>query len=261
MTDIEARNEPLGATAPLVLVTGSTRGIGFGIASYLVATGSRVIIHGRDPDRVSRAQARASLPGAPGVVLGGVVADLTVPEQVKAMGEEVYHRWGVLNGLVLNAGGSSTPPGPVEEMDLQDWDRALRDNLTSAFLTIRAFLPAMKERGNGSLVAVSSSVTRRAHVRSPVAYTAAKAGLEALIRSVAVQAGPFGVRANCVVPETIMTERNEQAIPEKIRGEMIAAHPVRRLGTVEDVAAVVAFLLSPAAAWTTGESLGVTGGA
>jgi NAD(P)-dependent dehydrogenase (short-subunit alcohol dehydrogenase family) len=263
MTQMHATGGPGG---PLVLVTGSTRGIGFGIATHLMGTGSRVVVHGRDRDRVEQAQdqARAARPGTTGTtgtVVGGVVADLSRPDQVAALEAEVEARWGVPDGLVLNAGGSVIPPGPVEEIAPEDWDRAVQDNLTSAFLTLRAFLPGMKRRGSGAIVAVSSAVTRRSSARSPVAYTAAKAGLEALVRCVAQQAGPAGVRANCVVPETIMTERNERMIPVEIREQLVATHPVRRLGTVDDVAAAVAFLLSPAAAWTTGEAIGVTGGA
>ena len=260
MTDITEENGS-EAARPLVLVTGSSRGIGLGIARHLVSTGSDVVLHGRDRGRVDEAHVRAAEAATAGRVLGGVVGDLSRPDQVDALAAEVFRRWGTPDGLVLCAGGSSVPPGPVEDIDPSAWAQAIGDNLTSAFLTVRAFLPAMKARGSGALVAVSSSVTRRAHVRSPVAYAAAKAGLEALIRSVAVQSGPAGIRANCVVPETIMTEGNERAIPREIRGDLIAAHPIRRLGTVEDVAAAVAFFLSPASAWTTGEALGVTGGA
>jgi NAD(P)-dependent dehydrogenase (short-subunit alcohol dehydrogenase family) len=260
MTDVTQENGS-AADRPLVLVTGSSRGIGLGIARHLVSTGCDVVLHGRDRGRVDEACRRAAEAATSGRVLGGVVGELARPDEVDALAADVFQRWGAPDGLVLCAGGSTSPPGPVEDIDPAAWDRAIGDNLTSAFLTVRAFLPAMKERGSGAVVAVSSSVTRRAHVRSPVAYAAAKAGLEALIRSIAVQAGPSGVRANCVVPETIMTEGNEQAIPPQIRGDLIASHPIRRLGTVEDVAAAVAFLLSPASAWTTGETLGVTGGA
>ena len=244
----------------LVLVMGSTRGIGFGIAAHLVKSGSHVMLHGRDRGRLREAETRVPELGLAGTVVGGVVADLTVPEQVGTMADEVLTRWGVPDGLVLNAGGSVVPPGPLEDIALDDWNRSLQDNLTSAFLTLKAFLPAMKERGSGSVVAVSSSVTRRPSAHSPVAYTAAKGGLEALVRCAAQQAGPSGVRVNRVLPETIMTERNEQAISASVRDQLVAAHPLRRLGAIEDVAAVVGFLLSPGAGWTTGEALGVTGG-
>ena len=133
-------------------------------------------------------------------------------------------------------------------------------NLTATFLTIKAFLPGMKARHSGAIVTISSAAARRPHANSPIAYAAAKAGIELLTQDVAMQAGPFGVRANCIAPETILTERNLAQIPMHVQETLIEEHPVRRLGTPDDVASATLYLVSDGAAWVTGVVLDVAGG-
>jgi 3-oxoacyl-[acyl-carrier protein] reductase len=119
----------------------------------------------------------------------------------------------------------------------------------------------MKERRAGCIITMSSSAGRRAHPRSPIPYAAAKAGIELMTQDVAAQAGPFGVRVNCIAPETILTERNTERIPKQQQAELAALHPIARLGTSEDVARAALFLASEASAWITGIVLDVAGGA
>lgn len=118
----------------------------------------------------------------------------------------------------------------------------------------------MKQRGSGAIVTMSSAAARRPDARSPAAYAAAKAGIELLTQDLAAQVGPYGVRVNCVAPETILTERNQQMIPPDVKAALVETHPIRRLGTVDDVAQAVLFLVTQRSAWVTGIVLDVAGG-
>jgi len=108
---------------------------------------------------------------------------------------------------------------------------------------------------------MSSAAARRPHARSPIPYAAAKAALQLLTQDVAAQVGPFGIRVNCIAPETILTDRNEERIPAAVREQLVNDHPIRRLGTPEDVARAALYLVSEDAAWITGIILDVAGGA
>ena len=118
----------------------------------------------------------------------------------------------------------------------------------------------MKERRSGNIITVSSAAARRPHPGSPIAYAAAKGGIEVLTQDLALQVGPYGIRANCIAPETILTERNKLRIPEAQQEALINLHPIRRLGTPEDVADAALYLASDYATWITGIVLDVAGG-
>ena len=127
--------------------------------------------------------------------------------------------------LVANAGGSPSRPQPVDEMSDEDFIAAVDLNLVATFRLVKAVLPGMRQRGSGSIVTISSAAARRPSPHSPIAYAAAKAGVEVFTKDVALQAGPDGVRANCVAPETIITERTGQQIPQEMQEQLIGQHP------------------------------------
>jgi 3-oxoacyl-[acyl-carrier protein] reductase len=241
----------------IALVTGSSRGIGAAIATLFANEGARVVVHGRDADAVETVRNQIAMAGGQAM---SCIADLTHYQENEEVRERIEHVHGPVDILVANAGGSTSRPSPFEEISEEAWRTALDSNLTATFLTIKCFLPGMKERGRGTIITMSSAAARRPTPSSPIAYAVAKAGIELLTKDVAAQAGPYGVRVNCIAPETIMTETNQQQIPEHVQESLRETHPIRRLGTPEDVAQTTLFLASDSAEWITGIVVDVAGG-
>ena len=241
----------------VALITGSSRGIGAAIAQLFAEQGASVVVHGRDTDAIAAVTARIEETGAR---VMAAVADLTRYEQIEAMRESIKQRFGSVDILVANAGGSIVAPGPLEEISEADWRQSVDTNLTATFLTIKAFLPAMKQRNRGVIITMSSAAARRPTAQSPMGYAAAKAGIELITKELAAQAGPHGVRVNCLAPETILTERNQQQIPAAIQDQLRKTHPIQRLGTPKDVAQAALFLATDHSAWISGITLDIAGG-
>ncbi|HWD56484.1 MAG TPA: SDR family NAD(P)-dependent oxidoreductase [Acidimicrobiales bacterium] len=241
----------------VALVTGSSRGIGRAIAAHLAQEGATVAVHGRDEAAVATVVGEIETAGGRALA---TTADLTRAAQIEALRDRIEGKLGPVDIVVANAGGSPVPPGPLEDIAEDDWRASVDSNLTATFLTVKAFLPGMKRRGRGVVITMSSAAARRPTERSPMAYAAAKAGIEVLTKELALQAGPHGVRVNCLAPETILTERNRQQIPPEVQEQLAATHPIRRLGTPEDVAEAAAFLASDQSSWITGITIDVAGG-
>ena len=233
------------------LVTGSSRGIGAAIARLFARQCAKVVVHGRDGAALSAVRGEIEHAGGRAMHL---VADMTKFSDIEAMRCQIEQELGPIDILVANAGGGFTKPGPLELTSEDEWRASLDGNLTATFLTIKTFRA-------GNIITISSAAARRPHAGSPIPYAAAKGGVEILTQDLAVQVGPYGIRANCIAPETILTERNKQRIPEAQQEALINLHPIRRLGTPEDVADAALYLASDNARWITGIVLDVAGGA
>jgi 3-oxoacyl-[acyl-carrier protein] reductase len=171
----------------VVLVTGSSRGIGAAIAKRMAAAGAKVAVHGRDSAALSAV--RDDIERAGGTVMQ-VHGDVTKFADIEAMRSRIESEMGMVDVLVANAGGSYTPPGPIESTSEEGWRASIDGNLTATFLTLKCFLPGMRQRKTGNIITVSSTAARRPHQRAPIPYAAAKAGVIILTQDVAAQVGP-----------------------------------------------------------------------
>ena len=237
------------------VVTGAARGIGAAVARRFAAEGAHVVLADVDAEPLAEA-ARA---------IGGealsVPTDVTDAAAVRALFAAVEVRFGRLDVLVANAGR------PYQQTSLtstdEDWDACLDLNLRSAWYCAREAYPLLR-RGGGSIVTIASAQGQRSG-RASFPYSAAKGGLLALTRSLAVEYAPAGVRANAVIPGQIESVRTEGYFasfrdPAEARRRVLASFPLGRLGTPDDVAGAALFLASDDARWVTGTWLVVDGG-
>jgi 3-hydroxybutyrate dehydrogenase len=249
------------------LVTGSTSGIGLGIATRLAAEGANVVLNGFGDAREIEALRKKLAAGSPGEVLYDD-ADMTRPDTIRAMVEKAVARFGAVDILVNNAGIQHV--APVDEFPPEKWDAIIAINLSSAFHTTRAALPAMKKKGWGRIVNIASA---HALVASPfkAAYVAAKHGIAGLTKTVALEVAQQGITANAICPGYVRTPLVERQIPDTartrgiseeavVRDVILAAQPTKQFVKVEEVAALAAYLCSDAAAAITGALLPIDGG-
>lgn len=236
----------------VAFVSGGGTGIGFGCAAAIVEGGGRVMLAGRREEVVQEAATRLGQSAA------WVRCDVTDDASVDAAVAAVVQRFGALH-LAVNAAGTGAG-GSVLNGSPEQFKFTVDTNLTGVFRCLRAESRAMKRAGGGSIVNISSIAGALTH-RWMSAYCASKAGVNMLTRCAADDLGEHNIRVNAVMPGLVPTD---MALPltssEEARAEYLRLMPIRRLGTVDDVAQTVAFLLSDDASWITGQCLGVDGG-
>ncbi len=244
-----------GLAGRVALVTGGSRGIGAATAARLASHGALVGVGGRDQAAIDRVVDRIRADGGRAVP---APADATDVDAVARAHSRLTEQFGPVELLAAFAGGNGRPR-PTEEVEPEEWRRVIEGDLTTTFLTIRAALPAMIERGRGAIVTMSSAAGRQPS-QAAAAYAAAKAGVAMLSKHLAAEMGPRGIRVNCLAPSAVLNEKMATAMTDEQRDQLAAAFPLGRLGQPDDVAAAAVFLLSEHASWLAGVTLDVSGG-
>ena len=248
-------------------ITGSTSGIGLAYARALAAEGANLVINGIMPPADAE-KLRTDLEAEFGVKVVFSAADMTKPAEIAgfiAEGEKVF---GAIDILINNAGIQYV--SPIDEFPIEKWDQIIAINLSSAFHTIRAALPKMKEKGWGRIINTASA---HAFVASPFksAYVAAKHGIAGLTKTVALEVATKGITVNAIAPGYVWTPLVEKQIPDTMKARnmtkeqvmndvLLAAQPTKEFVTVEQVAALAVFLCTDGAKSITGTTLPMDGG-
>jgi 3-oxoacyl-[acyl-carrier protein] reductase len=238
----------------IALVTGAGQNIGRGIALMLARDGAAIVVNGR-ANQAAVDETVQAVRDAGGTAMG-CIADVSDPGAVQAMLDQVKADLGGVDIVVSNAGLRRQTP--FLEMSFTEWREILSVALDGAFILARATAPLMVERGGGSIVALSG-VSHRAGTLNRCHVSASKAGLEGLIRALSRELAPHGITCNCVAPGAVNTVRGAAAgaKPTNMSAKDI---PVGRVGTVDEIAAMVRHLVGPTGGYITGQTIHMNGG-
>ncbi len=236
----------------VAVITGAGAGIGRAIAETFAAAGAAVVVSDRN---VATAEAVAQAITAKGGQAAAVACDVTREEDLEQLVAQTVQRFGKLTILVSNAGGGPKP----FDMPMADFRRAFDLNVFSLFRLAQLAAPAMEKAGGGAILAITSMAGDNKNQRM-AAYGASKAATNHLIRNIAFDLGPKGIRVNGVAPGATRTDALESVLNDGILKTMLAHTPIQRLGEPQDMANAALFLCSPAASWVSGQILTVSGG-
>jgi NAD(P)-dependent dehydrogenase (short-subunit alcohol dehydrogenase family) len=238
-----------------IIVTGAAQGIGRAVALRMASAGARIAVWDVQAEGVEET---ARLCREHGASAQAWAVDVGAADAVEAAVAAFNKQWGAPEALVNNAG--IFPRARALEMELAEWERVLRVNLTGTFLCARAVARLMKDAGGGTIVNMASGralagAARGAH------YSATKGGIIALTKSLALDWAPYGIRVNCVIPGVTDTAQPRGELSDEELYALGSRIPLARIAQPEDIAAAVAFLLGEDSAYMTGQSIAVNGGA
>lgn len=243
-------------TGKTAIVTGSTSGIGVGIAKLFAAEGAKVVVCGR---REAKGQTVVDRIVEAGGEAWYHFMDITDTESIENLFKDTAEKYGKIDILVNNAANVALKDGRVDELTLEMWDNIFQSDIRGTFYAIKCALPYMKENNGGSIINIGSMASCAGDLGS-TAYACAKAGIDILTQYTALQFGKDNIRCNCVRPGLIVTPENEAHVPQALKDIFLNNIMVNRYGSPEDIANMCVYLASDESEYFTGQVVTVDGG-
>lgn len=241
----------------VAIVTGSTSGIGIGIARLFAAEGAKVVICGR---REEKGQAVVERIKNEGGEASYHFMDITVTESIDKLFEDTAEKYGKIDILVNNAANVALKDGRVDELTLEMWDAIFQSDIRGTFYATKCVIPYMQKNENGGSIVNIGSMASCAGDLGSTAYACAKAGVDLLTQSTALQFGKQNIRCNCVRPGLIVTPENEAHVPQPVKDIFTSNIMVNRYGCPEDIGHMCVYLASDESSYVTGQIVNVDGG-
>ncbi|MDY5577549.1 MAG: SDR family oxidoreductase [Lachnospiraceae bacterium] len=241
----------------VAIVTGSTSGIGIGIARLYAAEGAKVVICGR---REEKGQAVVESIQQDGGEASYHFMDITVTESIEKLMADTAEKYGKIDILVNNAANVGLKDGRVDELTLEMWDNVFQSDVRGTFYATKCVLPYMQKNENGGSIINIGSMASCGGDLGSTAYACAKAGVDMLTKSTALQYGKQNIRCNCVRPGLIVTPQNEAYVPQALKDIFLSNIMVNRYGCPEDIGHMCVYLASDESSYVSGQIINVDGG-